>query len=89
MHYDAALVYRMVQRRSYEEGRAPQALVKKALTREEEQAEELDPVDRSGELQVVNDRHKQLIDKYYKPKVPRRKRVAKDLSKEERIEAQM
>lgn len=76
-HYDTELVLRIVQRRSYFEGRRPEALKRRVLDAEDRRelanldGEEVNLADESGEHRVVNDRHKAIMDKYYKPKLIR------------------
>lgn len=94
--YDAELVLRMVQRRSYFEGRRPQELRRRQLDADDlreladlENGEEVNLEDDSADRKIVNDRHKALLDKYYKPKLLRPRAKAAAEIRAENLKKQM
>lgn len=76
--YDAEIVFRMIQRRSYEEGRKPAMVLphKKGPP----------PGTFKSEEELLNDRHKKFVEKYYKPVVMKRKKKSEYESMKEHKE---
>lgn len=94
-HYDAELVMRMIQRKSYFEGRKPKELRRRELDEHDlaeladAHGEEVNLADESDERRVGTDRHKMIIDKYYKPKLIRKRPKGLVQQREQHIQEQM
>lgn len=87
LNYDQLLAFRMIQNKSYEEGRIPTKLIKKTFNKDEIIHEDEDIVDHSKDNIIVNNRHQEFNEKYYKPK--KLKKIKLIQTKEERIKAQL